>query len=218
MRLESAAAELAEQRARMRGRAAVAGCTAVACVPLAAVAPRVALVLAVAAFCELLLAAHSLGRRRALVRTLALDPAAYVLPEVRDHGARLVSPRRRARLARSLLRLRRDAARRQTLLLRDRIEAEWPALEALGRAFASPDCDVEPPSAAACEHLLTSGLQSPLLNPELPPDELAVRLHHIRAGVHAADGRAAAVSPRRPRRTRPHSRRRRSPDRAPSSP
>jgi len=183
-RVETASVELEEHRGRMRGRALVAACAALAAAPCALVSPRLALVMGVAAGSAALLAACSFLRLRGLVRELALDPDAYLIADVRRYGARMVEPRQRRRLARSLLRLRADAAAPQSLVVRSRVARCWPELEALARELASPEHTVEPTSAVACYELLTNSISSPLYNPLLPDDELTVNLHHIRAGIH----------------------------------
>ena len=71
-----------------------------------------------------------------------------------------------------------------SVLLRDRIADFWPDLEDLAHALASPANVVEPTSAIACYELLTHGSESPLYNPVVPREELALRVHHIRAGIH----------------------------------
>ncbi|HVM56035.1 MAG TPA: hypothetical protein VMT74_01140 [Gaiellaceae bacterium] len=190
--LEIASRQLDDDRRSLRARSLLAVLAALACIPLAfLLSPRPALVVGVAAGCEAVLAGCSVARRRMHLRRLALDPDAYAIDDVRRYGVSMIKPARRAALARSLLRLGADAAAPHTLLLRDRVAEFGPDLDALARELESPEFDVEPTSAVACCELLTNGVESALYNPDLPDDDLAVAIHHIRAGIRRREPTAA---------------------------
>ena len=59
-------------------------------------------------------------------------------------------------------------------------------LRALAGDLAAPTAAIHPPSAVACRRLLTHAVESPLYNPRLPADDLALALKRIRAGIEAA--------------------------------
>src|SRR4051812_1483134 len=91
--VERAARMLAHRRQRIRAGlvlAAVVGGLAPAVLPLSS---RLAIALAAGALVQLLGCAVQRGRIDALVGRLALEPAAYAIPAVREYGARLARER-----------------------------------------------------------------------------------------------------------------------------
>jgi len=145
-------------------------------VPLAAA-------LAAGAFLEVLLAAAALDARKQLVARLALQPAAYALPEVAAYGARAAQPPQRARLAAWLAEVVAEAGTPFSLCLGDRVALVAHELEALARELVSPARSMEPASVVACRRLLTHMTESPLYNPGVPVGDLHAALYRIRAGI-----------------------------------
>jgi hypothetical protein len=132
---------------------------------------------------EGLLAAQAAFGRREVVSRLALQPAAYALPEVAAYGRHAAEPTQRARLAAWLSEVAADAHGAHSLYLVDRVALVAHELQALARELGSPRRSVQPVSAVACRRLLTNMIDSPLYNPGLPVDELYAALHRIRAGI-----------------------------------
>jgi hypothetical protein len=184
---ERALEQAAHDLARRRHRAVHAGVLgfAAAWASLAAVwfSIPLAAALGAGALLEALLAAAALDARRQLIARLALQPAAYVLPEVAAYGARAAQPPQRARLAAWLAELVAEAGTPFSLCLGDRVALVAHELEALARELVSPARSVEPVSAVACRRLLTHLAESPLYNPGVPVGELHAALHRIRAGI-----------------------------------
>ena len=145
---------------------------------------RLAIAFGAGAVFEAILALMSSTQRRAIVASLAVDREAYLLPEVRRHGAVLATMKSRRALARSIASMLRDASgSRVGVELVDRVTWQAPALAALAHALIEPENVVEPTAMAACVQLLTDGLLSPLLNPALPRAELERALRSIHAGI-----------------------------------
>jgi hypothetical protein len=181
--LEQAAYDLARRRHRAR-HAGLLGLSA-ATVSLAVVWYSIPLAAAVGAgaLLEMLLAVSAVEARRQLVSRLALQPAAYALPEVAAYGARAAQPPQRARLAAWLAEVVAEAGTPFSLYLGDRVVLVAHELEALARELVSPARSVEPASAVACRRLLTHMAESPLYNPGVPVGDLHTALHRIRAGI-----------------------------------
>jgi hypothetical protein len=181
--LEQAAHDL-DRRRRRAVHAGVLGIAA-ASAALAAVwfSIPLAVALGVGAFFEALLAAAALDGRRQLVARLALQPAAYALPEVAVYGARAAEAPQRLRLAAWLAEVVADAGTPFSLCLGDRVALVAHELESLARELVSPARSMEPASAVACRRLLTHMTESPLYNPGVPVGDLHAALHQIRAGI-----------------------------------
>jgi hypothetical protein len=181
--LEAAARELGTRR----GRAREATIGAVACAVLAAGAPIVstsaAVALAAGAATAALLAAAQRGARRDAIARLALDSAAYALPEVRRYGARLVVPAERARLAAWMREIVRDSHVPGNWYLGDRVLRHAGQLESLAADLLAAQVRVRPASVVACHRLLTHAAESPLYNPDVPADELPAAIERIRRGI-----------------------------------
>jgi hypothetical protein len=181
--VEAAARDLARRTTRWREAAVVAALCAVLAAVAAPSASTAALVLAgAAALAALLVVTNQLARREAIAR-LALDPEAYVLPDVYRYGMRLTGSFERERLAAWLLEIIRDARIAGSSYLADRVEYYTHQLELLAEELAAPSVRVRPSSAAACHLLLTQAVDSPLYNPAVPAGELPVIIARIRSGI-----------------------------------
>jgi hypothetical protein len=183
--LEEAAARIEGKRRRAREHGALAFAAAVLAVVLALgfSRPGIALALAVGAIVQIILAVGLHFSRRALIERLALDPAAYVIADVRRFGQRLTEPHQLTELAGRLRRVTAQASMPGSVWLADRVDAFVVQLEALARDLLSPSAAVEPASAVLCHRLLVDAVESPLCNPRIPPEELALALHRIRQGI-----------------------------------
>jgi hypothetical protein len=183
--LEDAAARIEGKKRRAREHTALAmAALLVALLALLFSRLDAAVALGVGASVQIVLAAGILFSRRALIERLALDPTAYVIAEVRHFGLRVTEPRELADLADHLRRVAADASTPTTIWLSDRVEAFTSQLDALARDLLSPSVAVEPPSAVLCRRLLVDAVESPLCNPQIPSEELALALHRIRQGIN----------------------------------
>jgi hypothetical protein len=185
-RLEHAAAELRHGRLRTIEYAVLAVATFVAALVSAPIDERIALSLGAAAAVEALLALRTAHTRRESIATLALDPANYVLPEVRSYGERCTHPKERERLVRLLRELPHLAQRPGSIYLADRVHRVRTELEWLAYVLASPIA-IEPASVVACRRLLSHGSESGLYNPSLAEDEIHLALRRIRLRIVAND-------------------------------
>jgi len=123
-------------------------------------------------------------KRHFLIERLTLDRDAYAIEAVRSRGRRLTSRRARKRLSQSLRTLPADASQRTSCVPPDRVAAFAADIDEIARELEQPETDVDPVSAAACLRLLTHGADSPLLNPDLPIEDLRAALMRIRGGIH----------------------------------
>jgi hypothetical protein len=114
-------------------------------------------------------------RRWDLVDRLAGEADAYVIPEVLVHASReAIMERRRtfAGIIRSKLREPMDA----------RFVIAAGELELLADELEDAGLVLDPVSAVLCMRFVTDPVESPLLNRELPPDEVHSCVHQIRSG------------------------------------
>ncbi len=150
------------------------------------------LALLVGALTQLAIASGAFVARRFQIERLALDPAAYAIPEVTAFGSRLVAPRTRAQLAASIRSMlvesvetrRRSLSASAGLFLRDRVSRYSRELDGIARDLVSPAVSVQPVSVARCRWLLTHAAESPLYNSRIPQEDLGSALRRIRSGMH----------------------------------
>jgi hypothetical protein len=116
-------------------------------------------------------------RRWDLLDRLVVEPDAYAIAEVRElaeQEASMVNRRGLSRAIRSRLERAED----------ERVVANADPLAALAEELADPLLELDPACAAACSRLLTNPDGSPLLNAELPAEDVRSRLVQIRSGFH----------------------------------
>ena len=142
-----------------------------------------AISLACGVACLLILALGDTARRRELLATLALNPSAYTVPEVRRYGAGLVTLRGRRRVAAALERVLADAGTPGSYYLADRVHKCRHEIRDLAEALRAPGTRAEPTSVALCWRLLRSAADSPLYNWHLPAEDLRVTVRRIRAAI-----------------------------------
>jgi hypothetical protein len=184
--LEHAADELGRRRKRALSAAVLGAVTGAGAILAFALSTPLALALAGGALVECIVALEATHGRRQLIARLALQPAAYALPEVAAYGALAAELPQRARLAAWIVDVVAEARSPHSLYLGDRVDLVARELEALAHDLGSPTRAVEPVSAVACRQLLTRMAESPLYNPRLPPEDLQLTLHRIRAGIASA--------------------------------
>jgi|SRR5919204_1734303 hypothetical protein len=181
--VDGAAARLESIGARRRGRVIASIVAALLAAGALFASTRLGIALMCGVVCLLLLAVADTLRRRDLIATLALDPHAYAVPEVRRYGASLVLFRRRKRVAASLERVLEDAGRPGAYYLVDRVDKYRREIEAVASALRAPGTRVEPTSVALCSRLLTRAAESPLYNWRVPADDLGVAVRRIQSGI-----------------------------------
>jgi hypothetical protein len=180
--LEEAARELDSRRRRAVHAATLAAGAGLAACAAAFISLPLSAALGAGALLEAVIAGTAANSRRELVARLALQPAAYALPEVAAYGTRVSEAPQRARLAAWLAEVVADSHTPHSLYLRDRVALVAQELETLARDLASPR-SIAPASAVACRRLLTHMTESPLYNPRVPLDDLHLTLRRIRAGI-----------------------------------
>ena len=120
----------------------------------------------------------ALWRRWDLVEHLAGEQEAHGIPEVLAFAAREATVERRHMYAARI----RTELTETALTYRERVMIAAEELEALAAELEDDELTLVPVSAVMCRRLLTDLVESPLLNPALPPEELRSRLRQIRAG------------------------------------
>jgi hypothetical protein len=121
--------------------------------------------------------------RRDLIQRLALEPEASLVPAVQKYHQSLGGQSARDRLAVSINTLIADARMPYAVYLADRIELVEDQLRLLARELATPEIPVQARSLVACVRLLSHGVESPLLNPGVPVEQLHATLLRIRFGI-----------------------------------
>ena len=185
-RLEDAAAELRQSRRRAFEYAALALAALLVAIVAVPQSGRLAISLGVAAAVAALVALRTVHNRQEAIATLALDPANYVLPDVRRYGERCTHPKERERLGRFLRELPHLSQRPGSIFLADRVHTVRAELEWLAHVLSSPTA-IEPASVVACRRLLSHGSESGLYNPRLAEDEVHLALRRIRLRIVAND-------------------------------
>jgi hypothetical protein len=170
-------------RQKQRGRLAVCIAAAVAAAFALTDSITLAISLGAGVLVMVLLVISDTCRRRELLARLALNPNAYVLPDVQRYGDQLVAPRGRERLAASLERLLSHAGTPASYCIGERVNKYRGQIEALADSLRAPRTQVEPTSVALCWQLLTRAAESPLYNGNIPADDLGFQVQRIQAGI-----------------------------------
>ena len=142
-------------------------------------AQLLALPLFVGGLAILLLGVRAVWRRWDIVDRLCGEGDAYVIQEVLERAVRETTMERRRRFA-MLLCSRLDEPEPSCTA---RTAAAAEDMRSLACELENDELELEPASAVACMRLVYDAVSSPLLNPELPDDELRPRVLQIRAGV-----------------------------------
>jgi hypothetical protein len=175
--VEDAAGRLRELRVEEVGQLVLAGVVLVLAVLMTWVHPPLSIPLLVAGVVVGAAGVRALWQRWDLVERLAGERDAYVIPEVLAYASREVTMDRRRSFA-ALIRL--DSGRAA--------ESDAPAvdeLEALARELEDETLALDPVCGVACLRFVSDVTESPLLNPELPVDELRRCVRQIRSGFSA---------------------------------
>jgi hypothetical protein len=127
-------------------------------------------------------------RRWSLLDRLATEPDAYVIAEVRTRAESQATMKSRRSLSRTI-------ETRLELGGNPRVVAAGDDLAALASDLADELLDLDPACAVACAQLLHDASSSPLINLDLPAEDIRSRITHIRAGFHRT-GSAPRRAPR----------------------
>jgi hypothetical protein len=130
----------------------------------------------------LALGVRALWRQWDLVDRLCDDPAAYVIPEVVGRAERETTMGRRRAYAAQLRYWVRDPGAE----LEARVAAVAGDLLELSAELEDPGLSLDPASGVVCMRLLSDIQVSPLLNLDVPADELRSRIFQIRSGLRRA--------------------------------
>lgn len=129
---------------------------------------------------------RALWRRWDLVDRLAGERDAYAIPEVLAYAAREATVARRHTHAALI----RGELEQTELAYRERVMLAMDELEALACELEDDELALDPACAVACMRLVSDVSESPLLNPDLPPELLRWRIRQIRSGFEAAPAAA----------------------------
>jgi len=169
--VEEAGVRLRELRLEEWYDLALAGVAVVLAVGAAERAPSLALPLGV-------LGIRALWRHWDLVDRLADKPDAYGIPEVLAYASRETTMERRRRYA-ALIHHRLEPAHTGRSA---GLDAAADELAALADELEDEALELSPACAVACSRLCSDPTASPLLNLELPQNELRSRARRIRSG------------------------------------
>jgi hypothetical protein len=194
--LEQAAADVRGRRRQIAYGALAAVAISCSSIVAAPFSPRLGIALGAGAVGQAVLAIVTWLRRRELIERLALEPAAYAIPEVARFGSRVATPSERRRLAAWIQSLLHEPEQPLHMHLAGRAMACAHELEAIARELVAPSSRVPPAIAVACRRLLTRPVQSPLYNPNLPEEDLIAVLRRILAGIVKAEKAPLRADPR----------------------
>jgi hypothetical protein len=183
--LEHIRERLTEQGRHLREALGLALLASVAAAAAADFSERFALALGAAALMGFGIAAATRFARSERIARLALNPDAYMIPEVAEYGGRCAGKRERERLADWIREVVAEGPRPESAQLQDRVARYADDLERVAGEMAAA-ARVRPPAAVACRRLLTHAVESPLYNPRLPAEQLRETLERIRRGIRSA--------------------------------
>jgi hypothetical protein len=175
--VEDAAVRLRELRLAELGELGVAALALVLAVVAARVYPPLAIPFLVGGVAVGASGVKALWQRWDLVERLAGERDAYVIPDVLAYALREVTMDRRRSFA-ALIRL--DAGQ---AAISDASAVD--ELEALARELEDESLALDPVCGVACLRLVSDVSESPLLDPELPVEELRRCVRQIRSGFSA---------------------------------
>jgi hypothetical protein len=174
--VDDAATRLRELRYEVRGDFGLAALAIGIALAATQVVHELVAPLFIGGMAALMLGVRALWRRWDLVDRLADDRDAYVISEVRSFALRETTMDRRHSFAASI----RDRVAEPDL--EARIAAAAEELEALAAELDDDALALDPVCAVACARLLNDVVGSPLLNPDLPAQQLRSRVCGIRSG------------------------------------
>jgi hypothetical protein len=135
--------------------------------------------LAIAVVVEAIVLGVWFMRRHQLPERLALVPAAYEIPEVAEYGRKATRRRERERMAEAFGRILGDGVGRPVLWLPERVAELEIELRAVSDALRTAGSTVQPLTMVACRQLITNPVRSGLYNPDLPIEDVRMRLQAI---------------------------------------
>ena len=121
-------------------------------------------------------------RRWELIDRLVLDRDAHAIRAVRTCAARSATMSRRCSYAAAI----RSHLEDPEPLIAPRIERARQELAGLADDLEDERLALDPAAAVACDRLVTDGLESPLLNSQLPSEELLAKVLRLRDAFRGA--------------------------------
>jgi hypothetical protein len=176
--VEDAEARIRELRSVERQDLGLAALALALAVTGAVVYPPLALPLLLGGFAVGFLGLRALWLRWDLVERLSGEHDAYAISEVWRRAARESTGERRHAFAASI----RSKLALQHSEFGERVACAAAELEALASELDDDELELDPACAVACARLLDDFIASPLLNLDLPAEELASRVRQIRSG------------------------------------
>jgi hypothetical protein len=183
--VDEAGARLRELRLEEWYDLALGGVAVVLALGAAERAPSLALPLLAGGLALGALGIRALWRHWDLVDRLADEPDAYEIPEVLAYAARETTMERRHRHAALI----RDSLTPTCTTRSAGLEAAAAELAALAVELEDEALELSPACAVACSRLCSDPTESPLLNRELPQDELRSTARRIRSGFSSRQTR-----------------------------
>jgi hypothetical protein len=180
--VDQADARLRDLRLEERGELGLAAAALAASVIATEVFPPLVAPLFIGGLFVGALGARAMWRRWDLLERLSGESDAHVIAEVRAFALREATMDRRRSFA-ALIRARLSDAR---LSGEFRVLAVADDLEALAVDLDDDDQALDPAAAVACMRLLSDVARSPLLNRELPTEDLRAGVLRIRCGFSRA--------------------------------
>jgi hypothetical protein len=177
--LEEAWGRLREITRAIRDGAVLMAALTLSAAGLAPLSRPLGVALATAAVVEAVVLGVRFMRRRQLLEHLALVPAAYEIPDVAEYGRKATRRRERERTAEAFGRILDDGGGSPALWLPERVTALEIELRAVLDALRMAGSAVQPAAMIACRQLVTNPVRSGLYNPELPIEEVRMRLRAI---------------------------------------
>jgi hypothetical protein len=146
--------------------------------------------LAIGALAGAIVAALTRSDRQALLVRLVGQRSAYAIPEVARAAERLATPAMRHELARSVVRVVLEAEGLEPrnpmgYALPDRVSAHADDLLSVAYLLAQDGVRVHPATMALLNRLLSSPARSPLFNPQVPEQHLAMALQRVRCSMES---------------------------------
>jgi hypothetical protein len=182
--VDQADERLRDLRHEERGELGLAAAALAASVVAAELLPALAAPLFIAGLVVGALGARAMWRRWDLLDRLAGEHDAHVIAEVRAFASREATMDRRQ----SFAALIRASLRAATLTGDARVLAVADELHALALELENGGFALDPAAAVACMRLLSDVSRSPLLNRQLPVEDLRSHVLRIRCGFQPAGG------------------------------
>ena len=179
--VEEARTQLRELRLSGRDNLGLAALTMSLAVAATEIRPNLALPLLVSGLFASARGIRALWSRWDLIDRLAVEPDAYLIPEILDYASREATAEKRRMLASHI----RGIAPTPGHPNEARLAAVTDELQSLARELETDTLELDTATTVACARFVHDW-GSPLYDERVSPDELRARIRHLRAGFGAA--------------------------------